>query len=337
MNDLELLAALGDETPLPAPETLAAARARLIGAIAPPAAFAPPAHGRRRTDPRAIWIAGTAAAAAVAIAVAVQGAPSPHVAASASASASARSASAAAPSSSTSARDNSKKPPAATARLTAAWVLDRAAAAALTQRTVVPRPDQFVFWKTVDSASGTALTWQSVDGARNGFVLSAGVKTMLWGCKDGWQTVRPDPGSGRAWITQRCVAQPAFLPGMPASASAMPDFLARQFGPVARDPQVAMKITEYLLGSVYLLPGQRAALYQFFVTIPGLTVVPHVRDYAGRPGVGVSMTRDGFKAMWIFDDKTFAYLGYAEWSGHTEVAAGAVLKVAIVDSAGQRS
>ncbi len=59
-----------------------------------------------------------------------------------------------------------------TARLTAAEVLDRAAASALARPTVVPRPGQFVYWKTVDSGHGIAETWHSVDGSRNGFVLS---------------------------------------------------------------------------------------------------------------------------------------------------------------------
>ena len=159
---------------------------------------------------------------------------------------------------------------------------------------------------------------------------------MLWGCSDGWQTVQPDPGSGLKAITQRCIAEPAYLPDMPISASQMQDYLARKFGPGLHDAAVAQKVTEVLLGQDYPLPAQRAALYRFFVTAPGLKIIPRVRDYAGRSGVGVSLTTDGFTAIWIFDPKTFAYLGSADVVDGKLSSASAVLKVAIVDEAGQR-
>ena len=222
------------------------------------------------------------------------------------------------------------------AQLTAAGVLDRAAVSALAQPAVIPRPDQFVFWNTVNSGNGAAEIWRSVNGARNGFALSGGNKTILWGCHGGWQTVRPDPGSGLESITQRCSADPAYLPGMPARASELRSYLARKFGFGLRDAAAAQKVTEALLDQDYLLPAQRAALYEFFVTIPGLKVVPHARDYIGRPGVGVSLTTDGFTAMWIFDPKTFAYLGSTDLAGRQLSFGSAVLGVAIVDEAGQR-
>jgi len=222
------------------------------------------------------------------------------------------------------------------AQLTAAEVLDRAAASALAQPAIIPRPDQFVFWNTVSSGNGTAEIWRSVDGTRNGFVLSGGEKTILWGCHDGWQTVRPDPGSGLTSITQRCDADPAYLPDMPTRASELGRYLATTFGFGPRDAAVAQKVTEVLLDQDYLLPAQRAALYKFFVTIPGLKVVPRVRDYIGRPGVGVSLTTDGSTAMWVFNPKTFAYLGSTERAGHELSYGAAVLRVAIVDEAGER-
>lgn len=223
-----------------------------------------------------------------------------------------------------------------TVRLTAVDVLDRAVAAALAQPAVVPRPGQFVYWKTVDSVNGTAETWRSVNGSRNGFVLSRGKKVMLWGCADGWQTIQPDQGSGLTQITQRCLAQPAYLPDLPVTASEMQEYLARNFGSGLQDAAVAQKLTEVLLGQDYLLPAQRAALYRFFVTTPGLKVIPRIRDYAGRPGIGVSLTTDGFTARWIFDPNTFAYLGSADMAGGKPSFGSAVLTVAIVDEAGQR-
>jgi hypothetical protein len=159
---------------------------------------------------------------------------------------------------------------------------------------------------------------------------------MLWGCSDGRQTVQPDPGSGLGPVTQPCIAEPAYLPGMPASAGEMQDYLAKTFGAAPRDAAVAQKVTESLLDQDYLLPAQRAALYRFFMTLPGLRVIPRVRDYVGRPGVGVSLTGDGFMAIWIFDPKTFAYLGSTDVTGSKTTSGSAVLQVAIVNNAGQR-
>src|SRR5262249_2762777 len=158
---------------------------------------------------------------------------------------------------------------------------------------------------------------------------------MLWGCRHGWQHVRPDPGSGRATITQRCVAEPAYLPGMPTRASHMRSYLNRKFGPGLRSAAVP-KVAEVLLDQNYLRPAQRAALYNFFTTIRGMKVVSGIRDYIGRPGVGVEVTTGGFTAIWIFDSKTYAFLGTTELVNHKVSFASAVVKVAIVDKAGRR-
>lgn len=223
------------------------------------------------------------------------------------------------------------------AQLTVVQVLNRAAASALAQPAAVPRPDQFVYSKAVYSAQGATETWRSVDGARNGFVLSGDEKVMLWGCSNGRQTVQPDPGSDLKRVTQSCIATPAYLAGMPTTASAMGSYLAQTFGSSVRDAAVAQKVTQFVFNQDYLLPAQRAALYRFFVTIPGLKVVPRMRDYVGRPGVGISLTTDGFTVIWIFDPKTFAYLGSTELVGSKFTFGSAVLKTVIVNEAGQRS
>ena len=57
----------------------------------------------------------------------------------------------------------------------------------------------------------------------------------------------------------------------------------------------------------------------------------------GRPGVGVSVTTDGFTAMWIFDPNSYAYLGSADLVGGKLSFGFAILKTAIVDRTGQRS
>lgn len=60
-------------------------------------------------------------------------------------------------------------------------------------------------------------------------------------------------------------------------------------------------------------PRLAAALYRVAATIPGVTLVPDATDAAGRHGIAVSRTGpDGDRLEWIFDRKTYAYLGERE-------------------------
>jgi hypothetical protein len=221
------------------------------------------------------------------------------------------------------------------AQLTALQGFHHAAAAALARPAVVPRADQFIYQETVDLSAGTTQAWRSVDGSRTGFVVSEGNKTMLPGCRDGWQTIKPDPGSGLKSLTQRCVAQPAYLKSAPATASQMQAYLVKTFGSGLSDPAVAEKATEFVLSQCYLMPAQQAALFRFFATLPGLKVIAHFRDYAGRQGIGVSLSSGGSATIWIFDPRTFAFLGSTYRLDGKVLDSSAVLKVAIVDQAGQ--
>jgi hypothetical protein len=49
------------------------------------------------------------------------------------------------------------------------------------------------------------------------------------------------------------------------------------------------------------VPAQRAALYEFLATMPGLTLERNVKDISGRPGIGVSWSFMGSTAVLIFD------------------------------------
>lgn len=67
---------------------------------------------------------------------------------------------------------------------------------------------------------------------------------------------------------------------------------------------------ESTMTTQYLLPAQRAALYEYIAHYPGLTLVPHVTNGQGKVGEGVQVS--GYKgATWtvIFDPKTYAPLG----------------------------
>ena len=69
--------------------------------------------------------------------------------------------------------------------------------------------------------------------------------------------------------------------------------------------------------------------------MPGLSVVEHTTDGAGRPGVGIAWSSEGkdgpHTTMIVFDAQSFVYLGLRQGD-----RAYAEVQVAIVDHAGQR-
>src|SRR6478672_521023 len=244
------------------------------------------------------------------------------------------------------------------ATLTAREVLEHAASAALKAPAVVPRDDQFVYTKVVGLGGVVELSWLSVDGTRNGLTESPAngkeQKTVQLGCANGERTYRlpgingqpikgghkpiiakkPVPMDGPL-VTTPCTPELAFFPDMPTTAAAMGPYLERTQGVRLNDLNDLSKTVGEMLQSDYILPAQRAALYRFLATTPGLTVDRHVRDVSGRPGIGVVWRFYGSKAMNIFDPRTFAYLGMTTWGEQGQVGGAALVQTAVVDRAGE--
>ena len=182
-----------------------------------------------------------------------------------------------------------------TAILTAKQVLDSAATTALSQPGVTPRPDQFVYTKVGDGGRQVAQTWLSVDGSRNGLMENPGPNgtTTILGCVNGKRQIRLPGSNGKPYtgpakpkaavpldgpvVTEPCTPQPAFFPAMPTTASAMPAYLAKTQGLRLNDLNDVAKVVEGMFQSDYLLPAQRAALYEFLATTPGLTLERNVK------------------------------------------------------------
>jgi hypothetical protein len=236
--------------------------------------------------------------------------------------------------------------------LTAKQVLDTAAAAALRQPSAAPRPDQFVYTKVGDGGGHVAQTWRSVDGARDGLMEVPGANgtTTILGCVNGERQIRLPGYNGKPYtgppkpkapvpldgpvVTEPCTAQPAFFPAMPATASAMPAYLAQEQGVRLNDVNDVAKVVGGMFESDYLLPAQRAALYEFLATTPGLTLERNVKDISGRPGIGVGWSFMGSKAMLIFDPSTYTLLGMTTWGEQGQVGGDALLQMAITNQAG---
>ena len=85
----------------------------------------------------------------------------------------------------------------------------------------------------------------------------------------------------------------------------------------------------------YLLPAQRAALYKFLATTPGLTLERNVKDISGRPGIGVGWSFMGGKAVLIFNPSTYTLLGMTTRGEQGQVGGDALLQMAITNQAGQ--
>jgi len=239
-----------------------------------------------------------------------------------------------------------------TAVLTAKQVLDTAATAALSHPGASPRPDQFVYSKVGDGGHVTQ-TWLSVDGSRNGLAEDQGANgtTTILGCVNGKREMRLPGYNGKPYtgpakpkapvpldgpvVTVPCTPQPAFLPAMPTTASAMPAYLAKTQGVRLNDLNDLAKVVGGMFQSDYLLPAQRAALYKFLATTPGLTLERNVKDVSGRPGIGVGWSFMGSRAVLIFDPSTYTLLGLTTRGEQGQVGGDALLKIAITNQAGQ--
>ena len=328
MNDLELLRQLGDETRPSGPGEIGAARARLLAQLTQ----GPAARRRRRLVFGGVSVAAAAAVAVGVLITAPGGATSPGMTIS--------------------------------AHLTAKQILDRAATAALSEPAVTPRPGQFVYTKEItEYSSGNIKTlvseyWHSVDGLRNSRITTTvtyadraptQMSEIYPGCRNGHynpggtvpsnSVVGPavDPGQtvpSYPAKTGACTVWPAYFPDMPTTASNMLTYLEQTQGVKPGDPASLFHAVAEGVSEDYLLPAQRAALYQLLATTPGLTVVSSVRDAAGRTGVGIQISV--YHMVLIFDPHTFASVGYQgeSTSGGQPPYNDAVLQVAIVDQAG---
>ena len=316
MNEMKLLRDVAAESPLLSLEELSVAGDRLLARIAEERQVVAPG---RRASPRPVQergleerrrfahrivIGGVTVAAAAAIAVGVLAGAPAHVA----------------------------RP--LPAQLTAREVLDSAAQAALGGPTVVPRPDQFVYTKTVGSSRVVTQTWESVDGSRNGLLIHT---------KNGHQVLSQTLPSCASRVRKgrvlQCVRpQPAYFPDMPTSAGAMGVYLQQHGGySAARDLNQLADTVGLMLETDYFRPAQRAALYEFLATSPGLTVERNVQDVTGRPGVSVKWsTGMGTQTeMLVFDPNTHAFLGLTYLDGQAHGSGSALDQVAIVSQAGQ--
>ena len=238
-----------------------------------------------------------------------------------------------------------------------AYVLGHAASAAAAAHQPVPRPGQFIYVSSVTTERGQGMTigspatsawlsrddrqiWLSVDGRKAGVlrVVQHPDEKLPWG-----GTPPPINGSPVEWD---------LLPACPGSAPQLGtyDYLTRfptdpvqlrtwiyqhKNGGQPADKQAWTDIGD-LLREMLVPPKLASALFHVAATIPGVTVVRHATDAAGRSGIAVS--REG--AELIFDPRSYQFLGEravltqavkGEGPAGTVIQSTAQLTVSVVD------
>lgn len=238
----------------------------------------------------------------------------------------------------------------------AAGVLRLAAAEVRTEPVLPARPDQFVYvesltaYDNVDNLEKKPTyvppkeirrkVWMSVDGSRAGLLSETVVKTGEKSETPLGNGVNPSPGANAPQVIG---LSPAYLTNLPTGTKAMRDWLYQGSGSATKgnDTTAWTKIGD-TLREQYVTPAEQAAMFEAAATIPGVAMVKQA-DLAGRAGIAVSRTSGKVRFDYIFDAKTYDYLGErVVVVGHLPpYPKGAVsaftaqLRVAIVDRTGQ--
>jgi hypothetical protein len=330
MNDLDLVTDLIPQCPLPGPADLAGPRSRLTAAIEAERSGSRPGRWQSwRTRPvkrLAVTTAVAAAAAAAAALIVVPG-HSP---------------------SAPPAQVRPATAPPTEVKLASAPFFRTAARVTGRQPVTVPGPDQFVYTETEGSSGATGRQWLSAEGNKPGLVENPGQRSFRSPpCTVAQTQVAQKSPPGTFPTMYHCSEQAGYLPSMPADPHKLLAYLIKVG--IADAPHPALgpgwaandlgKAVGYLMQTTYLLPAQRAALFELMAQTPGFTVVSGARDAIGRTGVAVRWTYEGAPAEIIFNPASYAYMGDRTWPEPGIKANGydgaALVELAFVNKAGQ--
>ncbi|WP_328430343.1 CU044_5270 family protein [Streptomyces sp. NBC_00443] len=210
----------------------------------------------------------------------------------------------------------------------AAQLLDRIALAAAKRPAATVRDDQYIYTKSQGPAADLGVQfngsaeykgavrseqWDSVDGKRSG--LRKGVAV-------------DDPSKkmsmamyGTGYLTFRQ------LQALPTDPDAL---LKRLYSDTRMPPNRRLPIALGNFGSFIdnatLLPDLSAGLYRAMAKLPGAHVVDHVKDAAGREGIGLTFKGAPESATWVFDSSSLVYLGTTR---------SALLDIGVADKTGE--
>ncbi|MGH3405219.1 MAG: hypothetical protein ACRDRJ_22350, partial [Streptosporangiaceae bacterium] len=214
-------------------------------------------------------------------------------------------------------------------------ILARAAAAAARPPDLTPRPSQYVFIRSLETAA--AFNGSSPDFRLHSELDQAqpAVSGASPAPSPTLRALTPAPGS--------CAPEVAY-PVLPTSPGAMLSYLYR-----TREGDNPPAVESYihagdLLRQDYLRPAELAALFRALERIPGVSVAGHAVNLIWQRGIAVQQTYHGISDQLIFNPRTYAVIGERQVvvSASSGLRVGAVLdatavlKIAVVDHVGQR-
>jgi hypothetical protein len=162
----------------------------------------------------------------------------------------------------------------------------------------------------------TDETWTSANGTKDGLVrerpcnehpLSLGGGTMLRACEYGVSWGSSPESAGPPPYTY------AWLRTLPTTAAKLLTYFGgahiKSDPGTSADDQIWAGIGGFFEDTPLLPPKLAAAAFRVAASIPGITLLPHVRDAAGRPGIAVARVFGDERVELIFSPRSYALLG----------------------------
>ncbi|WP_028800016.1 CU044_5270 family protein [Streptomyces sp. 142MFCol3.1] len=204
--------------------------------------------------------------------------------------------------------------PGSTARL--ASTVERIAAAASAGKTPEPGPGQYIYIKS--KVSYLLESHTDADDSRT-LVEPLHIREV-WNSPDGKQGWLDEPGyKPKGGVTLDSDVEPSlgaasydYLKTLPTDPDALLKKIYKETKGQGNSPDQEAFTTVGDLLAEQLAPAKlNVALYRAAAKIPGVVVVDHAKDAAGREGIALAHVdqKSGDRTEWIFDPKTYAYLG----------------------------
>ena len=220
-------------------------------------------------------------------------------------------------------------------------LLDRIALAAADRPVVTARDDQYIYTKSQGSAAELGVDFSSAEelaqhkGTFTPKPYNGAVRQEQWNSVDGKRdglrkgVAVADP-SRKMTMDMKGTGYLTFhqLQALPTD----PDALLKKFSgdagnvTAARRTEVVVENLGAVIDEATLLPDLSAAIYRAAAKLPGVTVVDHVKDAAGREGVGLTFKGAPKGYAWVFDSSSLVYLGTTD---------AALLGVGVTDRTGE--
>ncbi|MEV7325922.1 CU044_5270 family protein [Streptomyces sp. NPDC093970] len=204
--------------------------------------------------------------------------------------------------------------PGSTAQLAA--TVEHIAAAASADTSPEPGPGQYIYIKSEVSY----LTVSHTDTDDSKAMVQPLHIREVWNSPDGKQGWLDEPGyQPKGGSTLDTDVKPSlggasydYLKALPTDPGALLKKIYEETKDQGNSPDQEAFATVGDLLNEELVPAKlSAALYRAAAKIPGVMVVDHAQDAAGREGIALAHVdqKGGDRTEWIFDPKTYAYLG----------------------------